>query len=101
MTPKKRFLKLKDEIKVFNKSYYNSQPQISDADFDKLKLEYENLLLNNPNLKKYDDIGVGSMPTSKFQKINHILPMLSLANSFKVNDLKDFFTKASNFFNSK
>ncbi len=101
MTPKKRFLKLKDEIKVFNESYYNSQPQISDADFDKLKFEYENLLLNNPTLKKYDDIGVGSTPTSKFQKIKHILPMLSLANSFNVNDLKDFFTKASNFLKSK
>ena len=101
MTPKKRFLKLKDEIKVFNESYYNSQPQISDADFDKLKFEYENLLLNNPTLKKYDDIGVGSTPTSKFQKIKHILPMLSLANSFNINDLKDFFTKASNFMKSK
>ena len=40
MTPKKRFLKLKYEIKLFNESYYNSQPQISDADFDKLKFEY-------------------------------------------------------------
>ena len=41
MTLKKKFLKIRDKIKVLNESYYNSQPQISDADFDRLKFEYE------------------------------------------------------------
>ena len=91
MTLKKKFLKIRDKIKVLNESYYNSQPQISDADFDRLKFEYEDLIINNPSLRIYDDIGVGSPPSSKFQKIKHRMPMLSLANSFNINDLNDFF----------
>jgi len=75
MNLKKKFLKIRDEIKLLNKRYYNSQPQISDANFDKLKYEYEDLIKKNPSLKKYDDIGVGSAPSSKFQKIKHNFPM--------------------------
>ena len=101
MNLKKKFLKIRDEIKIFNEGYYNSQPQISDADFDKLKYEYEDLIKKNPSLKKYDDIGVGSAPSSKFQKIKHNFPMLSLANSFNITDLNDFFSKASNFLKIK
>lgn len=101
MTLKKKFLKIRDKIKVLNESYYNSQPQISDADFDRLKFEYEDLIINNPSLRIYDDIGVGSPPSSKFQKIKHRMPMLSLANSFNINDLNDFFDKASNFLKNK
>jgi DNA ligase (NAD+) len=101
MNLKKKFLKIRDEIKLLNEKYYNSQPQISDADFDKMKLEYESLIKKDPSLKVYDDIGVGSAPSSKFQKIKHNLPMLSLANSFNIDDLNDFFIKASNFLKSK
>ena len=101
MNLKIKFLKIRDEIKLFNERYYNSQPQISDADFDKLKYEYEDLIKKNPYLKKYDDIGVGSTPSSKFQKIKHKFPMLSLANSFNITDLNDFFGKASNFLKIK
>ena len=56
MNLKRKFLKIRDEIKLFNERYYNYQPQISDADFDKLKYEYEDLIKRNPSLKKYDDI---------------------------------------------
>ena len=101
MNLKKKFLKIRDEIKLLNERYYNSQPQISDADFDKLKYEYEDLIKKDPSLKKYDDIGVGSAPSSKFQKIKHNFPMLSLANSFNITDLNDFFDKASNFLKIK
>ena len=75
MNLKIKFLKIRDEIKLFNESYYNAQAQISDADFDKLKYEYEDLIKKNPSLKKYDDIGVGSTPSSKFQKITKLLPL--------------------------
>ena len=49
MNLKKKFLKIRDEIKLLNESYYNSQSQISDADFDKLKHEYEDFIKNNPS----------------------------------------------------
>ena len=54
MNLKKKFLKIRDEIRLLNENYYNSQPKISDADFDKLKYEYEDLL------KEWDAKAVGS-----------------------------------------
>ncbi len=97
MSKKNEFKSLKSKIKKYNKSYYNSQPDITDLEFDKLKKRYEELIKENPILKKFDDIGVGTSPSSKFRKVKHKLPMLSLSNSFDLSELKDFFNKANNF----
>ena len=101
MSKKEEFLKLKEDLKKFNKNYYNSNPLITDAEFDKIKIKYEKILIKNPSFKKFDDIGVGTPPSSKFRKIKHSLPMLSLSNSFDLNDLRDFFTKADNYLKNK
>ena len=95
------FKKLKEKIKHYNDTYYNSQPIISDLEYDDLKRKYEKTLVKNPSLKKYDDIGIGATPTSKFKKVKHKIPMLSLSNSFNREDLEDFFNKADNFLKSK
>ena len=52
---------------------------------------YEKFLQENPKFVELDDLGVGAKPNSKFKKIKHISRMLSLANSFNLDDLKDFF----------
>ena len=95
------FKKLKEKIKHYNDTYYNSQPIISDLEYDDLKRKYEKTLVKNPSLKKYDDIGIGATPSSKFKKVKHKIPMLSLSNSFNREDLEDFFNKADNFLKSK
>ena len=97
LSTKDQFIKLRDLIKKYNKSYYNSKPDITDAEFDKLKIKYEEILNKDSLLKKFDNIGIGTLPSSKFKKVQHILPMLSLSNSFKLDDLDDFFSKADNF----
>ena len=61
----------------------------------------KNFLKENPKFVELDDLGVGAKPNSKFKKIKHISRMLSLANSFNLDDLKDFFNKAENFLNKK
>ena len=94
---KDHFLKIRNQLKKFNKSYYNSKPDITDSEFDKLKVEYELILKSNPLLKKFDNIGVGTQPSTKFKKIQHLLPMLSLSNSFNLDDLNEFFDKANSF----
>ena len=91
------FLKLKNKLKKYNKEYYNSNPSIDDSEYDKLKKKYDNLLSNNPKFKQLDDLGIGTPPTSKFEKFKHYEPMLSLSNSFNLKDSKEFFDKASNF----
>ena len=97
ISTKDQFIKLRDQIKKYNKSYYNSKPDITDAEFDKLKVKYEEFLNKDNLLKNFDNIGVGTLPSSKFKKVRHILPMLSLSNSFELDDLDDFFNKANNF----
>ena len=101
VSTKDQFLKIRDQIKKYNKRYYNSKPDISDSEFDKLKLKYEEILKKNSLLKKFDDIGVGTLPSSKFKKVQHKLPMLSLSNSFNLEDIDDFFNKANNFLKDK
>ncbi len=91
------FLKLKDKLKEYNKEYYNSNPSINDSEYDNLKRKYENLLRRNPKLKQFDDLGIGTSPSSKFIKFKHYEPMLSLSNSFSLKESKDFFEKASSF----
>ena len=97
MKTKDSLIKLRDRLKSYNKQYYNSNPKINDSQYDDLKKEYEYLLKKNPELKKYDNLGVGTTPSSKFEKFKHHEPMLSLSNSFNLEDLEGFFDKASNF----
>jgi len=101
MSKEEEFIKLKEELKKLNKNYYNSKPLVTDAEFDKIKIKYEKILSKNPSFKKIDDIGVGAPPSSKFRKVKHSLPMLSLSNSFDLNDLRDFFAKANNYLKNK
>ena len=101
MTSKKKFLALKEEMSRHNNAYYNSNPLISDSEYDKIKKNYDNILKKNPKFKDLDDLGIGAKPLSKFKKVKHLSQMLSLANSFNLDDLNDFFNKAENFLNKK
>ena len=37
--------------------------------YDDLKRKYDYLLYNNPELKHFDDLGVGTSPSSKFENV--------------------------------
>ncbi len=91
-------------LKKHNKLYFNNDnPQISDSEYDKLKLEILKLEKKYPELKKIIKTKsfVGSPPSNKFKKIKHLRPMLSLANAFDKNDMEDFKKKINNFLNLK
>ena len=88
MKTKDSLIKLRDKLKRYNKQYYNSNPTINDSQYDDLKREYDYLLSKNPELKKFDDLGIGTTPSSKFEKFKHYEPMLSLSNSFNLSDTK-------------
>ena len=106
--------KKKDLVKVFKKKvellkkhnylYFNKdKPIISDAKYDKLKRNINNLENSNNFLKELNLLKniVGSSPSNKFKKIQHLKPMLSLSNAFDKNDMVDFIKKINNFLNSK
>jgi DNA ligase (NAD+) len=98
------YLKKIELIEKYNKFYYDKDsPIISDQLYDELKNEVINLEKINLFLKKYGPISnkVGFKPSSKFKKIKHAKPMLSLANAFNNSDIEDFIKKINNFLNNK
>ena len=91
-------------LKKHNNLYFNKDnPQISDAEYDNLKREINDLEKKNKFLKELglNEKLVGSPPSNKFKKIKHLKPMLSLSNAFDKNDMEDFLSKINNFLNSK
>ena len=99
---KKEYLSKIQEIKKHNKLYYEkSSPEISDANYDKLKkniIELENKHKHLKN-KSSPSLKVGAKPSKNFLKSKHRVKMLSLSNAFDFEDLKNFEKKISNFLN--
>ena len=84
---------LEDFLKVQDTAYYQSNvSNITDAEYDKLKLLYNQLTFNNPNILGKSDYSktVGHKPSDRFEKVNHKVPMLSLSNIFDSNGIIDF-----------
>ncbi len=101
---KKDYLKKIQKITKFNESYYNkNNPLVSDGEYDLLKkkiisLEQEYDFLDH---KDSPSKNVGFKPSKNFKKIDHKVPMLSLANAFSEEDLINFEKKIINYLNAK
>ena len=76
---------LADEIERARKAYFDdNQPIMSDNEFDSLVKRYNGFLKREDNdeaLVEFDS-KIGSKPSGVFAKVNHELPLLSLANAF-------------------
>ena len=91
---------LKSQIERHNKLYHgHDDPVISDKEFDNICVEYDNLVVRNPNLGFTKREDVGFEPLEKFTKIKHSKPMLSLNNGFNMNDIDDFIKRTRKFLN--
>ena len=98
------FKKRVKEIKKHNNYYFkDDNPQISDAEYDKLKNEVLELEKKYTFLKKLKllENSVGSTPSNKFQKIKHLSPMLSLSNVFNKVEMEEYIKKINNFLNKE
>ncbi len=101
---KKEYLTKIKELKEHNQHYYEkSKPKISDAEYDKLKQEINELEKEYSYLKDKSSpsLLVGAKPSKNFLKSKHRVKMLSLSNAFGYQDLKNFEKKISNFLNLK
>ena len=101
---KKLYTKKVEKLLKFNKAYFDKdKPIVSDSEFDELKKELLALVKKYPFLNKIKNLNtlVGYKPSTKFEKIKHSRPMLSLGNAFDRGDMLDFQKKIKNFLNIK
>lgn len=89
-----RILQLRDELNRHNHNYYVlNSPEISDVEFDKLMHELEDLEKQHPEMD--DPLSptrrVGSDLTEGFEQAAHIHPMLSLANTYSIEEVDEWF----------
>ncbi|HOG17722.1 MAG TPA: NAD-dependent DNA ligase LigA [Syntrophales bacterium] len=89
----KRIEELRSLIDHHNRRYYQlDDPEISDAEYDRLLLELQQLETSFPDLVTPDSPTrrVGALPLEKFQPVRHLSPMLSLANAFSEEEIRAF-----------
>ena len=98
MTPEEQIRQLTKEINQHNYNYYVlNQPTISDYDFDQLMNQLQTLELFYPQFADPNSPTqrVGSDLTQTFQAVEHKYPMLSLANTYNEQDVRDFYSRVS------
>ena len=93
MDPLSRLTELRAKIRHHEERYYiHNDPEISDAEFDRLLHELEQLEAEHPDLVTPDSPTqrVAGRPTDSFPTVEHIAPMLSLDNAYSDEELIAF-----------
>lgn len=88
-----RHAELAQEIRGHDQAYYVlASPTISDQEYDRLYKELLELEQNHPELVTPDSPSqrVGGTPLKEFKPVQHLLPMLSLDNTYSQDELRDF-----------
>ena len=86
-------LQLRHELQRHNRLYYvDATPEIGDRDYDLLLRELEALETKHPELRTPDSptLRVGGAPLDGFTHVQHSVPMISLANAFSFDEVRDF-----------
>ncbi len=90
---RKEHQRLAEEIRDHDHRYYVlAEPVVSDYDYDMLMQRLLDLEKEYPELRTEDSPSqrVGGEPTKEFPTVVHAVPMLSLANTYSEEELKDF-----------
>lgn len=85
--------RLRAEIEQHNVRYYvYDDPSISDAEYDRMMRELQDLEAAHPELVTPESPTqrVGAAPVSAFGSVRHAVPMLSLGNAFDEEDVVAF-----------
>ena len=98
MDEKQRIEQLRRELHEHNHRYYvENQPSISDYDFDQLMHELQELEARHPEMADPNSPTqrVGSDLQTEFRQVPHKYPMLSLANTYSEQDVRDWYESVS------
>jgi DNA ligase (NAD+) len=88
-----RAAELKETLERYNYRYHAlDDPEVPDAEYDKLMLELRALETQHPELLTPDSPTqrVGAAPVAAFGTVKHRLAMLSLDNAFSEEEVRDF-----------
>src|SRR3954451_5637483 len=84
------------QIRHHRERYYrDDEPEISDAEFDALVRELQELIDADPSLDVADTAlaEVGAPPSATFAPVQHVVPMLSLDNAFDREELAAWYAR--------
>lgn len=94
-----KIMRMQELIALLNDANYRyyvlDDPQMPDFEYDHLLRELENLEAEYPELAKEDSPTrrVGGVALSKFEKVPHEVPLMSLQDVFSLDELEDFLEK--------
>ena len=91
-----RIAQLRDEIRKHDLLYYEeAAPIISDREYDRLYKELVDLEAQFPDLVSPDSPTqrVGGKPLKAFEQVSHLVPMLSLDNTYSEEEVKNFYAR--------
>lgn len=89
----KRIEKLREEIRYHDRKYYvEAAPEITDLEYDRLLEELKKLEGEHPELITPDSPTqrIGDAPVDDLAQFAHRVPMLSIDNTYSLEDLKKF-----------
>ncbi len=86
-SPQDRMRELQTSLQRHDQLYNQGNPEISDAEFDRLYRELETLEAKHPEFRDPNSITqrVGGAPIEGFQQIRHAVPMLSIDDVFELS----------------
>src|SRR5437868_11503248 len=92
----RRMKQLRDEIRKHDRLYYeDAAPIISDLEYDRLYKELVDLETQFSDLVTPDSPTqrVGGKPLKAFEQVPHVIPMLSLDNTYSEEEVKNFYAR--------
>ena len=99
MSVKEEIEQLREELHKHNYNYYVlSRPTISDFEFDQMMRKLQDLETFFPQFADPNSPTqrVGSDINTSFSQVKHKYPMLSLANTYNIGEVRDFYQRVAN-----
>jgi DNA ligase (NAD+) len=92
-TPSSEIAHLRDEIRRHDRKYYiEAAPEISDLEYDRLIERLKELEAKHPDLVTPDSPTqrIGDQPVAGLVQVEHRVPMLSIENTYSLDELKQY-----------
>ena len=85
--------RLREQIRYHDRKYYvEAAPEISDTEYDRLLARLKTLEAKHPELVTPDSPTqrIGDQPVAQLRPVEHRIPMLSIENTYSIDDLRKF-----------